>query len=148
MSKPSLDEILAETDPLLNVKAAGKTASTEQQRILDTFAEINRFIDRHKRRPGDIEKPSVAERALRMKLNGLLGDPAARGLLLPHDQNCLFRAGPVKAVQSLEEIFEDELLVTPQDNIFDLVHVKPAVAKTDEIAARQPCADFEKFSRF
>jgi hypothetical protein len=145
MSKPTLDEILAETDPLLNVKAAAKTASTEQQRILDTFAEINQFIDRHRRKPGDIDKPGVAERALRMKLNGLLGDPAARDLLMPHDRHGLFPVQPVKIPQTLDEILDDELLVTPQDNIFDLVHVKPAAAKPDEIAARQPCADFGKF---
>lgn len=145
MSKPTLDDILGDSDPLLNVKAAAKTASTEQQRILDTFVEINQFIDRHKRRPGDIDKPSVAERALRMKLNGLLGNPAVRGLLLPHDRHNLFPAEPVKVPQTLDEILDDELLITPQDTIFELVHVKPAVAKPDEVAARQPCADFEKF---
>lgn len=145
MSKPTLDEILGDSDPLLNVKAAAKTASTEQQRILDTFAEINQFIDRHERKPGDIDKPSVAERALRMKLNGLLPDAAARELLLPHDRHGLFPVEPVNAPQTLDEIFEDELIDTPQDGIFDLVHVKPAVAKPDEIAARQPCADFETF---
>lgn len=145
MSKPTLDEILGGSDPLLNVKAAAKTASTEQQRILDTLSEINQFIDRHGRKPGDIDKPSVAERALRMKLNGLLGDAAARELLLPHDRHGLFPVEPVKVPQTLDEIFEDELLDTPQDGIFDLVHVKPALAKPDEIAARQPCADFETF---
>lgn len=145
MSKPTLDDILGDSDPLLNVKAAAKTASTAQQRILDTFAEINQFFDRHGRKPGDIDKPSVAERALRMKLNGLLPDAAARELLLPHDRHGLFPAGTAKALQTLDEIFDDELLTTPQDDIFDLVHVKPGVAKPDEIAARQPCADFETF---
>jgi hypothetical protein len=144
MSKPTLDDILADSDPLLNVKAASK-ASTEQQRILDTFSEINQFIDRNGRNPGDIDKPSVAERALRMKLNGLLGDAAARALLLPHDRHGLFPVEPVKAPQTLDEIFEDELLDTSQDGIFDLVHVRLAVAKPDEIAARQPCADFETY---
>ncbi|CEJ84445.1 YeeC-like protein [Hyphomicrobium sp. GJ21] len=145
MSKPTLDDILSNSDPLLNVKAAVKTASTEQQRILDTFSEINQFMDWHGRRPGDADKPSVAERALRMKLNGLLADGAARELLLPHDRHSLFPVEKVKAPQTLDEIFEDELLATPQDDIFDLVHVKPGVAKPDEIAARQPCADFETF---
>jgi hypothetical protein len=36
-------------------------------------------------------------------------------------------------------------LTTPQDNIFDLVYVKPSAAKPDEIAERQVCAEFEKF---
>jgi hypothetical protein len=145
MSKTTLDDILAGTDPLLNVKAAAKSASTEQQRIQDTFSEINQFIDRHARKPGDIDKPGVAERALRMKLNGLLGDSAARDLLLPHDRHGLFPAEPARAPQSLDDIFDDELLATPQDDIFDLVHVKAAAAKPDEVSTRQPCADFDKF---
>ena len=79
MPKPTLDDILAGSDPLLDVKAATRTASSEQQRILDTFAEVNQFIDRFKRKPGDTDKPSVSERGLRMKLNGLMNDPACTG---------------------------------------------------------------------
>ena len=80
MPKPSLDDILTDNDPLLDVKPRPRRASTEQQRIIDTFAEVNQFIDRHKRKPGDTDKPSVSERGLRMKLNGLLNDPAFAGL--------------------------------------------------------------------
>jgi hypothetical protein len=145
MPKPTLDDILTESDPLLDVKPASKTASTEEQRIIDTFAEINQFIDRHKRSPGNTDKPSVSERGLRMKLNGLLNDPASRDLLLPYDRHKLFPVGPVKQPQTLDDIFEDELLTTPQDGIFDLVHVKPPAAKPDEIAERQICKDFDKF---
>ena len=146
MPKPTLDDLLNGGDPLLNVKPpAAKTASSEQQRIVDTFVEVNKFIDHHKRKPCDTDKPSVSERALRMKLNGLLNDPAVRDMLLPHDRHALLPTAPVKQPQTLDEIFDDELLKTPQDDIFDLVHVKPAAAKPDEIAERQVCADFEKF---
>jgi hypothetical protein len=145
MPKPTLDDILAGSDPLLDVKPAARAASTEQQRILDTFTEVNQFVDRHKRKPGDTDKPSVSERGLRMKLNGLLNDAASRELLLPYDHHMLLPVATVKQPQSLDEIFEDDLLTTPQDNIFDLVHVKPPAAKPDEIAERQVCADFDKF---
>ena len=76
MPKPTLDDILGGSDALLDVKVTARTASTEQQRIIDTFAEVNQFIDRFKRKPGDTDKPSVSERGLRMKLNGLLNDDA------------------------------------------------------------------------
>lgn len=146
MPKPTLDDLLSGTDPLLDVKpAALKSASNEQRRILDTFVEVNKFIDHHKRKPGDTEKPSVSERALRMKLNGLLNDPALHEVLLPHDRHALLPAAPMKQPQTLDEIFDDDLLNTPQDDIFDLVHVKPAAAKPDEIAERQICIEFEKF---
>jgi hypothetical protein len=145
MLKPTLDDILTESDPLLDVKQASKTASTEQQRILDTFAKINQFIDRNKRKPGDTDRPSVSKRGLRMKLNGLLNDPASRDLLVPHDRHKLFPVELIKGPQTLDEIFDDELLTTPQDSIFDLVHVRPPAAKPDEIAERQVCAEFDKF---
>jgi hypothetical protein len=145
MPKPTLDDILGDSDPLLDVKPAVKTASTEQQRIIDTFAEINQFIDRYKRKPGDAEKPSISERGLCMKLNGLLSDPASRDLLLPHDRHKLFSAEPMKTPQSLDEIFDDELLTTPHHSIFELVHVKPPIAKPDAVAERVVCADFDKF---
>jgi hypothetical protein len=143
--KPTLDDILAGSDPLLDVKASARTSSSEQQRILDILSEINRFIDRFKRKPGDTDKPTVSERGLRMKLNGLLNDPTLRELLLPHDRHQLLAAAPLRQPQTLDEIFEDELLTTPQDNIFDLVHVKPSVARPDEVAERQMCKEFDKF---
>lgn len=146
MSKPTLDDLLSGSDPLLDVKPpAAKTASSEQQRILDTFVEVNKFIDHHKRKPGDTDKPAVSERAMRMKLNGLLNDPAIRDMLLPHDRHTLLPAAPVKQPRTLDEIFDDDLLKTPQDDIFDLVHIKPTPAKPDEVAERQVCAEFEKF---
>ena len=145
MSKSTLDDILTDSDPLLDVKPAPKTASTEQQRIIDTFAEINQFVDRYKRKPGETDKPSISERGLRMKLNGLMNDSASRDLLLPYDRHKLFPAEPIKAPQSLDEIFDDDLLETPQDNIFDLVYVKLQAAKPDEVAERQVCVDFNEF---
>ncbi|MCP3385930.1 GIY-YIG nuclease family protein [Bradyrhizobium sp. CCGUVB4N] len=145
MSKPTLDDLLSGSDPLLNVKLTTKTVSSEQQRIVDTFAEVNTFIDRHKRKPGDTDKPSVSERALRMKLNGLLNDPAVHETLLPHDRHALLPAAPAQPPQTLDDIFDDDLLKTPQDDIFDLVHVKPAAARPDEVAERQVCAEFDKF---
>jgi hypothetical protein len=145
MTKPTLDDILAGSDPLLDVKPALRLASSEQQRILDTFAEVNQFIDRFKHKPGDTEKPSVSERGLRMKLNGLMNDPAVRELLLPHDRHQLLASAPLKQPQTLDEIFDDDLLSTPQDGIFDLIHVKPSAAKPDEVAERQICQDFDKF---
>ena len=62
MTRPTLDEILSDDSDLLDVKAAASTASTEHQRVIDSLAEINRFIDRFKRRPGETDKPSVSER--------------------------------------------------------------------------------------
>lgn len=145
MTKPTLDDLIGGNDPLLEVKVTLRTASSEDQRVLDTFAEINTFIDRHQRLPGETARPSVSERSLRMKLNGLVNDASRRDLLLPLDRHGLLPVEPSKTPSSLDDIIDDPLLTTPQDDIFDLVHVRPPLARPDEIAERTVCADFEQF---
>lgn len=145
MTKPTLDDLIGGDDPLLQVKVTPRTASSEDQRILDTFAEINTFIDRHQRLPGEAERPSVSERSLRMKLNGLMNDASRRELLLPLDRHGLLPVEASKVPASLDDIFDDPLLTTPQDDIFDLVHVRPPLARPDEIAERTICVEFEQF---
>ena len=146
MPRQTLDDILADDDDLLDVKAASSAASTEQQRVIDGFEEINRFVDRFKRKPGETGKPSVSERGLQIKLNGLRNDPSLRDLLLPSDRHGLIAAEAPSVPKSLDDILEDDdLLATPQDDIFDLVFVRPPAARPDEVAERTVCADFEKF---
>jgi hypothetical protein len=146
MARPTLDEILSDDSDLLDVKAASSVPSTEHQRVIDSFDEINRFIDRFKRKPGETEKPSVSERGLLIRLNGLLNDASLRTVLLPHDRHGLLPAEAQATPKSLEDILDDDdLLSTPQDDIFDLVRVRPPTAKPDEVAERQACAEFDKF---
>lgn len=145
MTKPTLDDLIGGNDPLLEVKVTPRTASSEDQRVLDTFAEINTFIDRHQRLPAETERPSVSERSLRMKLNGLVNDASRRDLLLPIDRHGLLPVERSKTPSSLDDIIDDPLLTTPKDDIFDLVHVRPPLARPDEIAERTVCADFEQF---
>ncbi len=143
----TLDEILAEENMLLDVKRSTSTASTEEQRILNSFEEINRFIDRHNRKPGETDKPSVSERGLKMKLAGLLNNPDMHKQLRPHDRHKLLSQDKMFEPQTLDDILalDDDLLTTPQDTIFSLVHVQPAAAKTDEVSSRCPCEEFEQF---
>jgi hypothetical protein len=144
--RPTLEEILSDDSDLLDVKASASSATTEGQRVIDSLNEINRFVDRFKRRPGETDKPSVSERGLRIKLNGLLNDASLRAVLLPYDRHGLLPAEACAAPKSLDDILDDDdLLSTQQDDIFDLVHVRPSTAKPDEIAERQVCAEFGKF---
>lgn len=146
MARPTLDEILSDDSDLLDVKASVSVASTEHQRVIDSLEEINRFIDRFKRKPGETDKPSVSERGLRMKLNGLLNNSSLRAMLLTHDRHGLLPTGGSVIPKSLDDILDDDdLLSTPQDDIFDLVHVRPPTAKPDEVAERQICEEFDKF---
>lgn len=147
MRKMTLDEILADGNELLNVKLLTSAASTEEQRILNGFEEINRFIDRHKQKPGETDKPSVSEIGLRMRLAGLLNKTDIHEQLRSHDRHKLLSQVRVSGPQTLDDILDldDDLLTTPQDDIFSLVHTQPAAAKTDEVSSRHACEDFEQF---
>lgn len=146
MARPTLDEILSEDSDLLNVKAGSNVASTEHQRVIDSLEEINRFVDRFNRKPGETDKPSVSERGLQIKLNGLRNDVSLREVLMPHDRHGLLPANAPVVPQMLDDILDDDdLLSTPQDDIFDLVHVRPATARPDEVAERHVCKDFDRF---
>jgi hypothetical protein len=149
MPRQTLDEILSDDSDLLNVKSGGNVASTEHQRVIDSLEEINRFIDRFNRKPGETDKPTVSERGLQIKLNGLRKDASLRNVLVPHDRHGLLPAQEPAAPKTLDDILDDDdLLSTPQDDIFDLVHVRPPTARPDEVAERQVCKDFDRFKPF
>jgi Meiotically up-regulated gene 113 len=146
MTRQTLDQILSDDSDLLDVKPTSNTASTEHQRVIDGLEEINRFIDRFNRKPGEADKPSVSERGLQIKLNGLRNDASLRDVLVPYDRHGLLPAGAPVIPRTLDEILDDDdLLSTPQDDIFELVHVRPPTARPDEVAERQVCKDFATF---
>ncbi|MBK6896197.1 MAG: GIY-YIG nuclease family protein [Alphaproteobacteria bacterium] len=143
----TLDDILALDDDLLDVKLSSNHAGTEDQRILSVFEEINLFIDKHKRKPAEGKNPSVFERSLKIKLSGILNDANRHDFLLEHDRHGLLPSVPVKSPKTLDEILDldDDLLTTPKDDIFNLVHVLSAADRPDMISDRRPCLDFESF---
>lgn len=147
MPRMTLDEILAENDDLLDVKLSTSTASTEEQRILNSLDEINHFIDRCKRKPGETDNPSVFEQGLRMKLAGLVNNVETHEMLRPHDTHGLLPQEGMTGPKTVDEIidFDDDLLSTPQDDIFNLVHARPASAKADKISERKVCEEFDAF---
>lgn len=147
MPRQTLDDILADDDDLLDVKLPTSQQTSEEQRIRQNFEDINTFIDRNGRKPGDTDSPSVAERKLSLQLEGLLNNPEHYPLLQPLDRHCLLPREEETGPQSLEEILEsdDELLTTEREDIFEMVHASPAPAKTDKVSERQVCEDFEQY---
>ncbi len=150
MPRLKLDDVLDDDDLLGEVKLSGATASTEDERVLQSFEEINLFIDRHGHKPGDSDKTSVShtsvsERGLQMRLAGLLDKPDMCDLLRPQDRHSLLPPVDI-APKSLDDVLDDDdLLGADSDDIFDLVHVKPPAARPDKISERQHCKDFEQF---
>ena len=147
MPKMTLDDILNADDDLLDVKLAHNHASTESNRILNNFAEVNYFINKYGRKPGETHKLSASEGNLKMKLLGILSNIDIHELLLPHDRHELLPKEPVIETQSLDEILDldDDILSTPQDDIFNMVHARPSAARPDRVSERKACEDFESF---
>lgn len=150
MPRLSLDDIFSEEDELklLDVKPSDKNVSTEDDRIVQSLEEINRFIDRFGYLPGQGEKPSVSEQGLKFKLSGLRGNADLFDLLKPHDRHDLFEAK--EEPLSLDDILDldEDILSTPADDIFTFKHARPYAAKPDmpdHVSQRKTCEDFELF---
>jgi hypothetical protein len=151
MARQSLDDILGDANDeglLADVKPRAPTGSTEDNRARQQFEEINVFIDRHGRNPGVTAKPSVSEKSLQIRLQGMLANPDAARHMLPHDRHGLLaKAAAAPKIECLDDILDldDDILETPDDHIFTYRHAPAPKAKPDEIAERERCADFADF---
>lgn len=153
-TRKTLDDLLREESDsaLLDVKAKTSAQSTEQQRALAAFEEINTFVDRMGFAPGgggEGRKIGIAERMLQTRLKTYQDDPKMaqalsgadrHGLLLPQD------AGTTVPT-SMDELLslDDPLLTDPHAELFELRHARAPSAKPDMVSERKPCEDFERF---
>ena len=128
MPKKTIDDILAESDELgllADLKPVAAPVSTEDHRVLEKFEEINVFIDRHGRQPGQLEpgqKATPTEKMLQFALKGIVHNEALTRRLASHDRHALLTNSTpcVPPAQSIDDILagEDELLTTAADGIF------------------------------
>ena len=135
-----LKKILKE-DPLglLNIRIS--TPITLDQRLQDSFEEINDFIDSNNKEPA--ESKDVIERKLFSRLKELRKDFEKASILKNFDRYNLFI--DVKEIKSVDDILENDILGLLEDdpeNIFDIKNIPQAKAKTDFYARRKPCKNF------
>lgn len=146
MARMTLSEIFALDDELglLDVKLSVSSASDP---TLQSFEEINLFIDRHGRNPGDSSSAGVSETSLLHRLNAIRRDLDAVAALKEHDRHNLLEEAATEEVTSLDDIFalDDEILTTDADSIFVHKHARPPSAKPDKVSERQRCEDFHLF---
>ncbi|MGY3854573.1 GIY-YIG nuclease family protein [Aeromonas aquatilis] len=170
-NKPSLGDILGEEDDLglldvqpLKAKAAPTDLTGTQ------FAEITAFYALHGRLPEEGGSARLDEKLLARRLKGILANPAQREHLQAQDEFGLLSHavnGPCEPcltdepepvacinkselVTSLADIFADDddgLLDFDEPDIFSLRHISAEKKEQpDEIAQRQPCAEFPRFA--
>lgn len=145
-----LKEILT-NDPLglLDVRApTGRM--TADERLINSFKEINTFVQKEGREPA--ESRDIQERRLFARLKGLREDPVKAAALQEHDEHGLL--ADVVLLDEMEtpaDILEHDPLgllggdeEDPND-IFNLRNVPKEINTADHVARRKPCKNFEEY---
>lgn len=130
------------------------TRTPLEERITAGFEDIRRFYQTHGRAPLHSENGDIFERLYAVRLDQLRKLPEAQTLLADLDNHGLLSGGAVATINA-EDLDEDALLAelgvgiesVDQDDITVLRHVRSsaAIKAAEEIAARNPCKDFERF---
>ena len=138
-----LKKILNE-DPLGVLKNRTVQPITTDQRLKDSFEEINKFIDDKGREP--TESKDITERKLFSRLKQLRKDFDKSSALKYLDRHNLL--ANVREIKSVDDILENDvlgLLDDGPDNIFDLKNIPKEKNKTDFVARRKPCKNFKDY---
>ena len=141
--KAELDKILKE-DPLGLLKISTSRPITPDQRLIDSFNEINNFIDLNEREPE--ESTDINERKLFSRLSAIKKDFDKTTILKEFDKHHLLEN--VKEIQTVEDILANDVLGIIDDdpeNIFNLKNIPLKKNKTDFVARRKPCKNFMKY---
>lgn len=147
----TLDDIFNDDDfGLLNAREEHRYIHTDEDRLIDSFEELNTFFEKNSREP---VKTSMSEYTLYARLNELRINKSKKDLLKSFDRfNLLGDEEDIK-VTSIEDILEGDdlgLLDAEGDtSIFDFIHTPTtgSRANAEYIAHRQaiPDKDFERY---
>jgi len=146
MSKKTLDDIFEDDDfGLLDVKPKSSNVKSEEDRLIDSFEEINIFMDKNDREPAT---SSMSEYSLSARLKNFRDDEANKKILKPFDRHDLL--GYVELdTPTMDDIFNDDdlgLLETDSElDIFKFKHTPKLQdrAETDFVAKRTPIKEKE-----
>lgn len=150
--KLTIDDIFNDDDfGLLDSKVKTSTVKTDEDRIIDSFEEINVFIDKNEREPS---KSSMSEYGLMAKLKNFRENEDQKKILKPYDRHNLLGHVEIEK-QSIDDILNDDefgLLDSDKDlDIFKFKHTpKPEDrAEADFVAQRKPMKEkeFEKYEK-
>lgn len=132
---------------LLDIEKKSVSA-TPDDRLLESFMEINEFFSLHNVEPksgGDIHEHKLASRLKHIKEN-----KEQRAFLSKHDTYNLLK-NETKNLDTVSDIFEDDdldLLSIEDGSVFDIKNV-PEIRQDrsdpDFVAQREICADFDKY---
>jgi len=149
--KLTLEDIFDDDDfGLLDSKLKTSAVKTDEERLIDSFEEINIFFDKNQREPS---KSSMSEYGLLAKLKNFRQNEGQKKILKPFDRNNLLGYVEMEG-QTIEDIFneEDELGLLDSDTDLDIFKFKHTPkpedrADADFVAQRKPIKEkeFEKY---
>ena len=147
----SLDEILADSEfgNVFTSKSSNNVA-TADQRLIDSFEEVNRFIDSNGHQPNN--QSDINHRKLITRLASIRHDVEKIIALKPYDRHELLQIIE-KPIESIDDILADDFLSSLLNNndnavaIFDLKHVQHNSERqeSDFIARRKVCKKFHNY---
>lgn len=149
MEKDALLKILDDDDlGLLNIKPK-RSSFTVDERLLQSFQQINDFYRQHGKEP-ESNPSNILEFQLFNRLKGLRASKEKCEALQEVDEfHLLTFIEPEKPITSVADIFSDDsfgLLDDEAESIFDLKHVpKSPMEMPEKIAQRKRCKDFDQF---
>ena len=152
MDKKSILDDIFSNDPfgLLIVKATS-TSKTEDQRLVQTFEEVNQFYVQNNREPQQVN--DINERVLYSRLQGIRNNSEKMESLKKYDVNNLLDVPESKELESIDDIFSSDpfgILGGSDEGLFDFKNVpnKEEMEErmaTDFVARRKPCKNFSEY---
>ena len=150
MSKKTLDDIFNDDElGLLDVKPKASNVKSEEDRLIDSFEEINRFIDKNGREPS---ASSMSEYSLLAKLKNFRENEKNKKILKPFDRHNLLGYVELKKATIDDIINDDNLGLLDIDDDLDIFKFKHTPkpqdrAKTDFMAKREKISE-EEFAKY
>src|SRR5690606_35271539 len=147
----TLDDIFDDDDfGLLSARETQRYVSTDEDRLIDAFEEINLFYEKNDREPA---RTSMAEYTLYAHLNDLRKDAYKKSVLKPFDRFNLIGAEEIVVAKSIDDILNSDdlgLLDNEGDNsIFNFVHTPKSGTRADaEYIAQRKAMPENKFARY
>lgn len=144
--KISLDDIFNDDEfGLLDAKQKTSNVKTADQRLIDSFEEINAFVDKNNREPNT---SSMSEYGLLARLKNIRENEQQKISLKPYDRHNLLGEVEIPKTSIDDILNDDELGLLDSDSdlsIFKYKHIpkEEERAKADFVAQRKPLTEEE-----
>ncbi|MBZ9627154.1 GIY-YIG nuclease family protein [Psychroflexus sp. CAK1W] len=142
--KLSIDDIFEDDDlGILDDRSTKSQAKTADTRLIESFEEVNNFIDEHNREPE--QGNGITEMRLYLRLKGFRHNDKKKFALKDADRhNVLFEP---KKPESIDDILNDDFDILGEEDvdesIFEFKHTPKERKDSDFISQRKPMSDRE-----